>query len=267
MSIIRRTVLVPTERSERCQWGATVVTVNNVDSLNGSRAEPDDPSETTLYATERAAGIRDHFDETRVIVIDDHPYTAAGICAHLAQHEGIAVLGSYPMLESVPIPLRKGGIDVAVLDLSLRDGSTGVENVIAVSSWGVAAVVHTGYSTEIVRDACVKQGARGFVGKDASVDELPRVIRAVAAGRYGEAGVEYLELRAPLTDAGKRVLAHLTQVSGSDELARRLSHSSSYVDNIISTLMVKTDCHTRAQLAAWAVRHGCHLLLTPHAAA
>lgn len=171
------------------------------------------------------------------------------------------VLGSFPMIESVPLPFRSGGIDVVVLDLSLRDGKSGVENVTTLLSWGAAVVVHTGYAAEIVRDACVKHGARGFVGKDASVDELPRVIRAVASGRYGEAGVEYLDLTAPLTDAGKRVLAHLTEASGSDELAQRLSHSPSYVDNIISTLMVKTDCHTRAQLAAWAVRHGCHLLI------
>ena len=165
------------------------------------------------------------------------------------------------MIESVPLPLRAEGIDVVVLDLSLRDGTSGVTNVATVVSWGAAVVVHTGYSAEIVRDACVKHGARGFVGKDASLDELPRVIRAVGSGRYGEAGVEYLDLTAPLTDAGKRVLAHLTEASGSDELACRLSHSPSYVDNIISMLMVKTGCHTRAQLAAWAVRHGCHLLI------
>lgn len=200
-------------------------------------------------------------DPIRVLVVEDHPFTREGVCAHLRSQDRLEVLGGFPSIGSVPLPFREGGVDVVVLDLSLGEGSSGIDNLAAVLAWGAAVVVHTASSTEIVRDACLREGAKGFVGKDASIDELPRVIRAAASGRYGEAGVEYLELRAPLTDAGKRVLAHLTETSGSEDLARRLSHSSSYVDNLISTLMVKTDCHTRAELAAWAVRHGCHLLI------
>lgn len=236
--------------------------VNSVGSVEDeSAAQNVDLRDAPPQSSVQPDGIHGRSDSIRVLVVEDHPFMREGVCAHLRSQDRMQVLGGFPSIESVPLPLRAGGIDVVVLDLSLGEGRSGIDNLAAVVAWGAAVVVHTASSTEIVRDACLREGAKGFVGKDASIDELPRVVRAVAAGRYGEAGVEFLDLRAPLTEAGKRVLAHLTEVSGSDELARRLSHSSSYVDNLISTLMIKTDRHTRAELAAWAVRHGCHLLI------
>lgn len=202
-------------------------------------------------------------DETsiRVVVIDDHTHLRRGVCQEIDAHPDMQVIHDVSRVEAVPMPARsKTHTDVVVLDLSLRDGVTGTANVAAVASWGLAVVVHAEHANEAVRDRCFELGASGFVGKSAGRDELPRVIRTAATGTRSESGVERLRIGAPLTARERELLAHLTAATSTALLADEMSYSKSYVDNLISNLLAKTDLATRADLAVWAQRHRFDLL-------
>lgn len=119
--------------------------------------------------------------EVRVIIIDDHEAIRLALATVCEQNNFKLVASA----DSVGEALNLGAgqpIDVAVLDLSLSDGSKVEENVKRLIEQGISVLVFSiADKAQLVR-AALKAGAAALVPKSHSMSELVEAIRMVAAG-------------------------------------------------------------------------------------
>ncbi len=112
-----------------------------------------------------------------VAIVDDHPITAAGIAAQLAEH-GFAVAGVAAAVEGLAV-----AGDAVVCDLRLS-GRSGPDAVAFLAERGHLVLATSGVAgPEEILDV-IASGARGFVAKTAPVPVFMRAIRDVTDRSY-----------------------------------------------------------------------------------
>lgn len=118
----------------------------------------------------------------RVAIVDDHILVLEGIAARLANQPGIDVVASEPtwigLLSHPAFP-----VDVVVLDLHLRDQISIGSKLKALAAAGAHAIVMSRHSDAASIFTAVGHGAKGFIPKSESADELVRAIECAADGR------------------------------------------------------------------------------------
>jgi len=117
----------------------------------------------------------------RVLVVDDHAFYRSGLRSMLAS-EGLAVTeaaNGAAALEAV----RRDAPDVVLMDVHMPDMS-GIEATrrLGGAAPAVPVVILTVSADERDVVAAVRAGARGYVLKDAAVEEIVASVRAAAAG-------------------------------------------------------------------------------------
>lgn len=120
----------------------------------------------------------------RIAVADDHMIVRRGMQLIVAKRPGwtIAVEAATP--EELFEALRQDRIDVVVLDLTLR-GRSGLEILAQIRREHPAMPVLILSSTpeETAALTAIRAGARGYIEKDSTADEILDAIALVAAGR------------------------------------------------------------------------------------
>jgi DNA-binding NarL/FixJ family response regulator len=202
----------------------------------------------------------------RVVLVDDHELFRAGVRGELGTAVEIAgEAGS--VAEAVPL-IKDLDPDVVLLDVHLPDG--GGEAVIA----GVA-VERPGvkFLALSVSDAAedvigvIRAGARGYVTKTISADELADAVRRVADGdavfsprlagfvldafRAGERVHSDTELD-ELTAREREVLQLIARGYRYKEIAARLHLSVKTVESHVSNVLRKLQLSSRHELTRWA---------------
>ena len=118
----------------------------------------------------------------RVVVADDHPFYREGL-ARLLGENGIESVASVPNGEAALTAVRELAPDVVVMDLNMP-GMSGVEATRRLSEESPATrvlVLSVSAQESDVTDA-ILAGARGYVLKDAPIEEVVAGIRLAAAG-------------------------------------------------------------------------------------
>jgi DNA-binding NarL/FixJ family response regulator len=202
----------------------------------------------------------------RVVLVDDHALFRAGVRKELGDQ--VEIVGE---AESVveAVPLIKGlDPDVVLLDVHLLDG--GGEAVIA----GVAperpgvkflALSVSDAAEDVI--AVIRAGARGYVTKTISGDELADAVRRVAEGdavfsprlagfvldafRAGERVQSDAELD-QLTAREREVLQLIARGYRYKEIAARLHLSVKTVESHVSSVLRKLQLSSRHELSRWA---------------
>lgn len=201
---------------------------------------------------------------TRVLVVDDHPVFRAGLAALLGSVEDLHVAGSAGDGPEAIEAVQAGDIDVVLMDLNLPTMS-GVEATARLASLpdppAVLAVTMVDDDDTVV--AAMRAGARGYVLKGATGEEIVAAIRTVATGGavFG-AGVaaQVLALtssaadREPeqiegLTDRERQVLSLLAEGSSNTQIARALGLTLKTVQNYVSRILDKLQVSDRTQAA------------------
>jgi DNA-binding NarL/FixJ family response regulator len=119
--------------------------------------------------------------EVSVIIIDDHEAIRLAL-ASVCQQNNFKLMASTESVDEALSSLDGESPDVAVLDLSLSDGSKVEENVKLLVERGIAVLVFSiADKAQLVR-AALKAGAAALVPKSHSMSELVEAIRMVAAG-------------------------------------------------------------------------------------
>lgn len=201
----------------------------------------------------------------RLVVVDDHPIVRQGLANALEDEVDFQVLGlAGSAEEALPLVARLQP-DVVLLDLELP-GLGGVEAIprltAAVPSGKI--LVFTAYDTEERILGAIHAGARGYLLKGASVAEIARSIRVVAAGGSAlepRVGAKLLAaVRSPvvaqLTRREREVLRLIAQGLPSKQIALALSISERTVKFHTSALLRKLDADNRAEAVAHAARRG-----------
>lgn len=134
----------------------------------------------------------------RVMVVDDHPVVRSGLAGLIRSDPGLELVASVESGERAIVEVGEPGVDVVLMDLQLggMDGAEATRRVLEVAP-EIAVVVLT--ASDDKRDIlrAFDAGARGYVLKDASSDEL---IRAIHAAVRGESPMAWRTARA-LVDA------------------------------------------------------------------
>jgi DNA-binding NarL/FixJ family response regulator len=202
----------------------------------------------------------------RVVLVDDHALFRAGVRNELG--DAVDVVGEAgSVAEAVPL-IRELDPDVVLLDVHLGDG--GGEAVIAQVAAERPAVKFLALSVSDAAEdviGVIRAGARGYVTKTISRDELTDAIERVAAGdavfsprlagfvldafRRGEPVGADPELDA-LTAREREVLQLIARGYRYKEIAARLHLSVKTVEAHVSSVLRKLQLSSRHELTRWA---------------
>lgn len=140
----------------------------------------------------------------RILIVDDHPLYRDGLKARLAQCEEFEAVGEAGTFAKGLLLARKLKPDLAMVDISLPDGS-GIEltrELLAVLPRLRVVIVSMHSKMDFIA-AAFQAGAAGYVAKESGAECIMQAIESVAAGR------QYLDsLLSP------KVLSRLNAVSG-----------------------------------------------------
>src|SRR5581483_712558 len=117
----------------------------------------------------------------RVVIVDDHPAVRRGLSSLFARTEDIEVVGAAADgVEAVDIVQRLEP-DVVLMDLSMpnMDGISATRNLLDVCPTARVVVLTSFSGRERVKEA-LRNGAVGYIVKDASPDDLLRGVRTAA---------------------------------------------------------------------------------------
>jgi DNA-binding NarL/FixJ family response regulator len=202
----------------------------------------------------------------RVVLVDDHELFRAGVRGEIAT--SVDIVGEAgTVAEAVPL-IRELDPDVVLLDVHLPDG--GGEGVIAGVSQERPAVKFLALSVSDAAEdviGVIRAGARGYVTKTISSDELADAVVRVGEGdavfsprlagfvldafRAGEPVGADPELET-LTPREREVLQLIARGYRYKEIAARLHLSVKTIEAHVSSVLRKLQLSSRHELTRWA---------------
>jgi DNA-binding NarL/FixJ family response regulator len=202
---------------------------------------------------------------TRVLVVDDHPVVREGLVSVLEDQPGIEVVGSLDSAERAVAQVGRLRPDIVLLDLELpgMDGVTAIPELLRASpSSGV--IVFTAYDTEERVLGAIRAGARGYLLKGATGQEIAAAIRTVESGGSHlaprVASTILAEVGRParpaLSQREHEVLRLVADGLPTKQIARSLGITERTVKFHVASLMRKLEADNRAQMVAVAAQRG-----------
>jgi DNA-binding NarL/FixJ family response regulator len=210
----------------------------------------------------------------RVVIADDQSIVRAGLATILGAQPDIEVVGQAADGREAVALARRLRPDVCLLDIRMPH-LDGIEATRLLAGPDVddpiAVVVITTFDTDEYVHGALKAGARGFLLKGASPDQLSQAIHAAVNGdalidpgvtarllarfAHSAAGVPVQPLE-PLTDREEAVLFTVARGKTNAEIGQELHISTSTVKFHLAGLMTKLGARNRVELAIWAYETG-----------
>ncbi len=206
----------------------------------------------------------------RVLVVDDHNVVREGLCALIEEYSEFEVVGQAGDGDQAVHLTRELRPDIILMDLVLprKDGVEAIGEIISENP-NAQILVLTSFSEDRRAFEAVKAGARGYLLKDSSSDEL---IQAIHDVNRGELSLQpSLALRViqelnrptdqppteePLTVREVEVLQLLAQGLSNQQISERLSITLRTVRSHVSNILEKLQLANRTQAALYALRKG-----------
>lgn len=189
-----------------------------------------------------------------VAVVDDHPVFRIGLAALLASLDEVEVVGQAAGAAEA-IALREvAPLDVVLMDLDLGDGSgVDVTRDLLRGRPDLAVLVISMHEDDDAVVASIRAGARGFLVKSATPEQVERAVRAVASGEMilsaavADRAMAYVlggrtATRVPfpqLTQREREVLDLVAAGHDNAVISRRLSVSPKTVRNTVANVLTK----------------------------
>lgn len=196
------------------------------------------------------------------VVADDHPAVLEAV-ATVLESRGVDIVGRAADGEDALRLILEMRPKVALIDLRMP-GLTGIEVAGQVVSDApeTAVVLYTGYGDRALLLEALDVGARGFVLKEAPLDDVVRAIEVTAAGGlYIDpvlagvlASAEVADRLPKLTQREREVLRLLADGLRNEEVGRRLCIATETVRTHVRKAMEKLEADTRTQAVATAFR-------------
>ncbi len=209
-------------------------------------------------------------DTIRILIVDDHTVVRDGLSAMLGREDDFEVVGEAQNgLEGVEkaVLLKP---DVVLMDLRMPE-LDGVEAMrrIREQKPEINFLVLTTFDTdEYIYDA-IEAGAKGFLLKDASREELFKAVRAVSRGdslidpsvaarvlnRFAQLSRESAPQEL-LSEREREVLDLLAKGSANKEIAASLSLSESTIKTHVANIFQKLEVNDRTSAVTQALQRG-----------
>lgn len=206
----------------------------------------------------------------QVLVADDHVFYREGVKAVLDGHPDVAIVGEAGDGDEAVRLVASLHPNVVLMDLRMP-GTGGIEATrrIAADHPDVAVLVLTTSDDDSVF-AAVRAGARGYLLKHATVDDLVRAVQAVHRGEaifspsvarrvlgfVAESAQRPTVLLPELTQREHDVLELISRGHTNAQIAGRLDLTTKTVRNYVSSILSKLHVHDRVAAAERAREAG-----------
>jgi DNA-binding NarL/FixJ family response regulator len=198
----------------------------------------------------------------RVLIVDDHPTFRMGLAALINSQSDMEVQAEADTGEEAIALHRREPADVVLMDLRLP-GIGGVEATLTLLHRQPDAkiVVLTTYDTDEDIYRAIQSGAKSYLLKDMSTDEIIGTIRSVHQGTADlPSGIarrlDERQQRQALTNREREVLALLVKGRSNKEIAAALGISEETTKSHLKGLFAKLGVRDRTDAAIQAIRHG-----------
>ena len=207
----------------------------------------------------------------RILLVDDHEIVRLGLKALLSRYPHVEVIAEARDAQEALENTVRLEPDIVVMDIRLP-GKNGIEATrdIIETRPETKVIMLTSHADDDVLFDAISAGASGYVLKQIGSDDLVRALETVGRGesmldpaltqkvfqRVREsarrAEDEYF---AALTEQEINILSLITEGLTNREIAERVFLSEKTVRNYVSSILSKLDLSSRAEAAAYAVRH------------
>ncbi len=202
----------------------------------------------------------------RVVLADDHAVVRKGIREFLEEDAAIRVVAEASDGEEAVTLVAREQPDVAVFDIQMPK-LNGMEATRRVKKEfpKTRVLILTAYDDDPYIFAALQAGAKGYLLKTASSDELVHAVRAIAAGEsaLSPAITKKLVARAtgnatdiiePLTEREMEILRLAAKGLGNKQIGSALAISDRTVQGHLANIYAKLHVGTRTEAVMYAVR-------------
>jgi DNA-binding NarL/FixJ family response regulator len=210
--------------------------------------------------------------QLRILIADDHPVFRHGVRALLESTPELEVVGEVTTGGEAITQAESLQPEVVLMDIQMP-GINGIDATrqIVITSPNIRVLVVTMFQDDGSVFAAMRAGARGYILKDATKDEILRAIRAVGNGEAifspAVASRVLAYFAAPtssfpkgvfpeLTDRERGILDWIAKGATNAEIAARLDLSVKTVSNYVSNIFGKLQVADRAKLIMVALEAG-----------
>lgn len=205
----------------------------------------------------------------RIVIVDDHAIVRAGLRQFLAEQPDLQVVGEASNGREALDLVRKGGIDVIVMDLSMPD-QNGVDALAAIKARApeLPVLILSGYPEAHYATNLLRQGASGYLNKECDPQEIVTAVRTVSRGRkyitptVAELLADQLHsgsdkpLHEQLSEREFQVFLRLAQGETIGVIADSLSLSVKTVSTYRTRIMEKMSLESNSDLTYYALKNG-----------
>lgn len=213
----------------------------------------------------------------RVLIVEDHPMFREHLIQLITRDLGVTVCGEADNIRDAMALLEKEKPDIAIVDLTLRGGSSGLELLKDIKALGldVQVLVLSMHDEDLYAERALRAGARGYITKNEASSEVIKAIRCVLGGEiYASQRVtarllqRMSQKRTPSTLAGVDTLADrelevfqmLGRGKSTKEIAQVLNLGESTVETYRARIKEKLQLRSAAELylraGQWVRDHG-----------
>jgi len=208
----------------------------------------------------------------RLLIVDDHVILRDGLVSLFDSQPDFEVIGESGSVSETLTILSDKKPDLILMDYSLPDG-TGLEATqkILAEHPGIDIVFLTIHEEDDKLFAAVRTGAKGYLLKDISADEMLKKLRGLSGGEAPISGkmttrvLSELAKTQPTSQSGRQkaqltkremeVLREVARGASNKQIADRLYISVHTVRNHVHNILEKLDMNSRGEAAKWLVEN------------
>ena len=198
----------------------------------------------------------------RIMLVDDHAIMRQGLAALVATVPDMTLVAQAANGREAIQQFREHRPDVTLMDLQMPEMG-GIDAIIAIHNEFADAriIVLTTYAGDAQAMRALRAGARGYLLKNASTEEVLNTVRAVHAGRKAISteisfGIAEHATDEALTAGEIRVLRLIAQGEANKEIASHLKLSDETVKRHVSSILSKLGAKDRTHAAMIGFRRG-----------
>jgi len=206
----------------------------------------------------------------RLLVVDDHPVVRRGISACLAGRDNLEIVGEAADGREAVRKARELVPDIVLMDINMPQmNGLAVTELLRREMPKVNVLILSMHSNTEYVLRIIQSGARGYILKEAPVDELTRAIETVQRGEaYFSSDVARVALTQfvrgnadgpavnQLTNREREVLTQIAGGLSNKEIASQLGVGVRTVETHRERIMRKLDIHNVAGLTRFAISKG-----------